>query len=48
MFEGIKAYIIEVFLTVSVAIGVVKLIVMEWKGLIEACSAKKERDKTPE
>jgi hypothetical protein len=42
MLEGIKSYIIEIFLTISVLIGAIKLIAMEWRGLVEIFSVKKE------
>jgi hypothetical protein len=45
MLEGIKSYIIEIFLTISVLIGVIKLIAMEWRGLVEIFSVKKESEK---
>ena len=48
VFDGIKSYIVEIFLTVSVVIGVVKLIVIEWRSLIETCYPRKQRDKAPE
>jgi hypothetical protein len=48
VFEGVKSYIVEIFLTVSVVIGVVKLVIIEWRSLIEICSPRKERDKTSE
>jgi hypothetical protein len=48
VFEGIKVYIVEIFLIISVVIGVVKLIVIEWRSLIDMCSPRKERNKTPE
>jgi len=47
MLEGIKSYIVEVFLTVSVLVGVIKLIAMEWRGLVEVFSYKKETGKKP-
>jgi hypothetical protein len=45
MLEGIKSYIIEIFLTISVLIGVIKLIAMEWRGLVEIFTVKKESEK---
>lgn len=48
MLEGIKSYIIETFLTISVLIGVIKLIAMEWRGLVDVFSLKKEGEKKPD
>jgi hypothetical protein len=42
VFEGVKSYIVEIFLIVSVVIGMVKLVIIEWRSLIEICSPRKQ------